>query len=128
MAEKKPKKAKGRELKYVYEFAKTWNKADSYRVAFPDSNPKFAKQYAFKLHKKPYIQEAIAEAVEEVVGPLEKDLTQNVQFWIRMRDDPEAKEASRLKASEMLAKYRGLFVDKKEVTSTGTIQIVDDIS
>jgi phage terminase small subunit len=125
---KKPKKAKGKELKFVYEYAKSWNGSEAYRKAFPDSKPGFAKQYAYRILQKPYIQEAIQAAVEEVVGPMEKDLMENVTFWVKMRDDPEAKEASRLKASEMLAKYRGLFVDKKEINSTERVQIVDDIS
>lgn len=127
MATKKPKTAKGKELKFVYEYAKLWNGTEAYRIAFPDTNPKFAKQYAYKMLKKPYIQEAIQKAVEEAVGPMEKDLMENVKFWVDMRDDPNAKEASRLKASEMLAKYRGLFVDKKEINSVERVQIVDDI-
>jgi phage terminase small subunit len=125
---KKEKTAKGKELKFVYEYAKCWNGSEAYKIAFPNSEPRFAKQYAYRLLQKPYIQEAITKAVEEVVGPMEKDLTENVKFWINMRNDPNERAANRLKASEMLAKYRGQFKDNNpDVNLKATVQIVDDI-
>ena len=123
----KPKKAKGKELVFVYEYAKSWSGTDSYRIAFPDADPKWTKQYAYKLLQKPYIKEAIEKAVEEAVGPMEKDLSQNVKFWVDMRDDPDERSANRLKASEHLSKYRGLFKDNHDVNIQGVVHIVDDI-
>lgn len=123
----KEKKAKGKELKFVYEYAKCWCGTDAYRIAFPDADPKWSKQYAYRLLQKDYIQEAIEEAVTEAIGPMQKDLTENIKFWVKMRDDTGAKEASRLKASEYLAKYRKLFNDGSDINLQATVKIVDDI-
>ena len=109
----KKTEAKGKELTYCYEYAKTWNKAESYRTAFPNSKPEFAKQYAFKLHTKPYIQEKIQEICDEALGPRNKDLKDVVDFWRGKMNDPEASDSAKLKASEMLAKYHSLFTEKK---------------
>ncbi len=40
---------------------------------------------------------------------------------------PEARTADRIKASEMLAKYRSMFVEHKVVDVTAAVTIVDDI-
>lgn len=123
---KKEKKARGKELIFVYEYAKCWIGSEAYRIAFPESDPKWNKQYAYRLLKKPYIQEAIEKAVAEAVGPMEKALRENVEFWVKMRDDPNEKAANKLKASEHLAKHYGLFKNE-DVNIQATVQIVDDI-
>jgi hypothetical protein len=57
----------------------------------------------------------------------------NVQFWIDIRDDKDEKgkpvhsTTTRLKASEHLAKWEQMFVEKKEIDLTAAVTIVDDI-
>ena len=46
---------------------------------------------------------------------------------LEVHEIPDARPADRLKASEMLAKYRAMFVEKKDISVTAQVQIVDDI-
>ena len=50
-----------------------------------------------------------------------------MKFWIKVRDDENARTADRIKASECLSRHRGFFTDKKEISGNMAVNIVDDI-
>jgi hypothetical protein len=126
------------------------------------TNKKSAAVQASKLLKLPKVDEFIKAYAQEQLGPLEKDLLGNVNFWLEIRDKKnehvgpvislgkvleliddedlikeikklhkyslyDARTADRIKASEFIAKYRSMFVDKKVVDLTAAVTIVDDI-
>lgn len=74
-----------------------------------------ARQIGSENLSKPYIKQEIESVKKELLGDADNDIIENVKFWRSMRDDPETPEAARLKASEMLGKFRVMFTDKKEV-------------
>ena len=114
--------------RFVQEYAaNNFNGAAAYMAATGNTNKKSASVQASKYLKKDKIQAYLKEYVKEVLGPLEKTLLGNVEFWVTVRDNPQARNSDRLKASEMLAKYAQMFVEKKEVNLSGQVQIVDDI-
>lgn len=65
--------------------------------------------------QKPEIKAAISQRVEELLGGRYKAIYDSLQFWQRMRDNTEAGEAARLKASEYYAKYFDVLTDKIKV-------------
>jgi len=113
--------------RFTKEYPIDFNGAQAYMRASGTNNRKSAGVQASKLLKLPKVKEMIEAYVQEQLGPLEKDLLGNVRFWISIRNNEEARPADRLKASEMLAKYRSMFVEKKDVNVTAAVQIVDDI-
>jgi len=114
--------------RFCKEYPIDFNGAAAYTRATKGSvKKKSAGVQASKLLKVPKVKEFIEAYVQEQLGPLEKDLLGNVRFWISIRNDVEARPADRLKASEMLAKYRSMFVEKKEISGNVAVQIVDDI-
>jgi len=113
--------------RFTKEYPIDFNGRAAYMRASGTTNAKSAGVQASKLLKMPKVKEMIDAYVQEQLGPLEKDLLGNVKFWISIRNDDSARPADRLKASEMLAKYRSMFVEKKEIDVTGQVQIVDDI-
>jgi hypothetical protein len=117
------------QARFVKEYPIDFNGTEAYLRASKSKGMtrKSASVQACKLLKVPKIKEAIEAYVQEQLGPQEKDLLGNVQFWIKIRDNEEARPADRLKASEMLAKYRSMFVERKDVTVTAAVQIVDNI-
>ena len=92
-----------------------------------NTNKKSASVQASKLLKLPKVKAYLEEYVKEILGPVEKTLLGNVEFWVTVRDDPESRTADRLKASENLAKYAQMFVEKKELDVTAKVEIIDDI-
>lgn len=65
--------------------------------------------------KKPVIKEAIEALVNDLLGPPEKDIIENVNYWRSVRDNAEASGSDRNKASELLGKYRTMFKEHIEI-------------
>lgn len=112
---------------FCKEYVIDFNGQRAYLASYDCKSKKSASVQASKLLKDPRISEYMEAYVQEQLGPLEKDLLGNVKFWIEMRDDSSASPSARLKASEHLAKYRSMFIEKKEIDVSGQVQIIDDI-
>ncbi len=69
-----------------------------------------------ELLRKPEVREAIRDYIDNEIGMTEKIIIENIRFWEKIRNDPEAGEAARLKASEHLGKYTDMFKDHLELT------------
>ena len=101
-------------------------------AAYMRSNPKIKSKKtgsvaASKLLKLPKIQEALKQRAEDILGPVHARILKNVEFWLTIRDDEESSTRDRMKASENMAKYMQMFVERKEVSVEGQVQIVDNI-
>jgi phage terminase small subunit len=112
---------------FVKEYPIDFNGTEAYMRASGTKNRKSASAQASYLLKIPKVREAIDIYVQQTLGPKEKHLLENVDFWISVRDAPDARYSDRLKASEMLAKYQQMFVERREYDISGQVQIVDDI-
>jgi len=125
--EESAKKLTPVQKRFCREYVIDFNGSAAYMRASDSNNKKSAGVQACKLLKLPKVIEYYEAYAREQLGPLEKDLMGNVTFWIEIRDNSDARPADRLKASEMLAKYRSMFVERKEVSIEGQVKIVDDI-
>ena len=114
--------------RFIQEYAANgFSGAAAYMTATGNTNKKSASVQASKLLKKDKLQDYLKEFVKETLGPQEKTLLGNVKFWVDIRDDDKARTSDRIKASESLARYAQMFVEKKELTLSGQVQIVDDV-
>jgi hypothetical protein len=114
--------------RFCKEYVIDFNGRAAYQRASGTGNAKSAGVQACKLLKLPKVIEYYEAYAKEQLGPLEKDLMGNVSFWIEIRDSHDSRPADRLKASEMLAKYRSMFVEKKDLNITAAVTIQDDIA
>lgn len=101
--------------------------AAAYMRASKSNNKKSCGVQASKLLKLPKITEALENAAQETLGTRKVAILKNVDFWLEIRDDKEARTADRMKASENLGKYMQMFVEKKEISGDVQVKIVDDI-
>lgn len=80
----------------------------------------YSKSTALKagrdLLESPEISLKITEKKAEILENREKIVLENIAFWQEMRTNPKAKDADRLKASEMLGKYAAMFTEKVQVS------------
>jgi phage terminase small subunit len=113
--------------KFVKEYPLDFNGTEAYMRASGTTNRKSASVQAAKLMKLPKVKEAIQNYIDEALGPQTKQMLENVKFWTEVRDDPEARTADRMKASENLAKYARMFDESSTVNVTAQVQIVDDL-
>ena len=113
----------GKQLAFVHEYIKDYNATQAgIRAGY---SPKTAYSQAHELLKKPEIQTEIQNLFREAVGPTEKIIKDNIDLWRSIMLDPEVRESDRLKASELIGKYAGMFTEKIE--HSGNITIIDDV-
>ena len=91
---------------------------------------KTAKETGYENLTKPHLQQYIAEKQKELESNRMADMTEVREFWTEAMRNAENTMKDRLKASEMIARTSGAFLDKVEMQTTGeqtiTVTIVDD--
>lgn len=91
---------------------------------------KTAKETGYENLTKPHLQEYIEEKQKELEGNRLADITEVREFWTEAMRNPDNSMKDRLKASEMIARTSGAFLDKVEMKTTGeqtiTVTIMDD--
>ena len=70
--------------------------------------------------------EAVKNGLKSLAGEEIATVAQAKAYWTKVMLDDEESTAMRLKASEMLAKAGGVFIEKREVTSENKTTIVVD--
>lgn len=79
---------------------------------------------------KPNIQQYIEDKQKELENNRLADMTEVREFWTEAMRNSENSMKDRLKASEMIARTSGAFLDKVEMKTTGeqtiTVTIMDD--
>ena len=87
-----------------------------------------AQQISSENLLKPVIKAEIENQMKIVLGDRNKIIYENVLYWRDLRNNPESKEADKLKASEYLGKYGGMFIDKIDlhanIESDSTFEII----
>lgn len=87
----------------------------------------YSKKTAYSIGqenlKKPEIAQAIREREEKNSAPLIAGREERQRFWTAMMRDAEADPKARLKASELLGKAAGDFLDRVEHSGEMDVQL-----
>lgn len=70
-----------------------------------------ARQTAYKLLRNPEVKEYIRQLNEEVITDNVATIQEIQEFWTKILRDPEEATKNRVRASELLAKAKGMFSD-----------------
>lgn len=91
---------------------------------------KTAKETGYENLTKPHLQQYIEKKQKELESSRMADMTEVREFWTEVMRDIDSELKDRLKASEMIAKTSGAFLNKVEMQTTGeqtiTVTITDD--
>jgi phage terminase small subunit len=79
-------------------------------------SPKTAAFIGAENLKKPKIAAALKEREDKRLASLIATREERQRFWTSMMRDEDRKEVDRLKASELLAKSEGDFLERREIT------------
>lgn len=86
-------------------------------------SPKTAYRTGADLLKNPQIVSAIKAKQTSVYAPLIANREKRQIFWTQMMENPRTKDTDRLRASELLAKSEGDFIERREVEVSGRIDV-----
>ena len=77
---------------------------------------KYAGRNADKLLKNTKVQEALKEREDKRLASLIATRERRQRFWTEVMENPNEDMKERLKASELLAKSEGDFIERREIT------------
>lgn len=76
------------------------------------------------LLDKPHIQKHLAEITEKIAAPDIADASARQKWWTDVMNDTTEDIKARLKASELLAKSQGDFIEQREVKGNVLIRVI----
>jgi len=82
--------------------------------------------YQNSLKFKDLLNEKRVELSNEITKSTVASLEDIFEFWTKTFNDEDVKQADRLKASELLAKAKGGFIEKREVKVVNTDWFIDE--
>ena len=95
------------------------NATQAARLAGYRGNDKTLAQVGKENLRKPTIANAIKPRLEDLVGTVVLGRVELQSLWTKWALDESATKNERVRATELLARSQGLFIEKREVTKTG---------
>ena len=77
--------------------------------------------------KKPEIQQAIRERESKRLSPAIAKRDRLLEFWTQTMEDTDIYIKERLRASELLGKAQGVFLERVEMEHTGSLDIRGEV-
>lgn len=98
---------------FVLEYQKCLNATKAAKAA--GYSPKTAYSIGNELLRKPEVQQALQYGLQERSDSLIADVSRIQEFWTETMNDSDADLKHRLRASELLAKSLGMFIEQSKV-------------
>lgn len=114
-----------RQTKFCENYAKSGNAVQSYIDAGYDIKSEAgARASSSKLLTNANIQKKLTELSESVRSEAIADITEIKEFWTSTMRSTEENMSDRARASELLAKVQGAFIEKQEISHVGHITML----
>ena len=112
-------------IKFCEGYAKTLNQTESYKKAYPNcKKDSTAMSNSSRLLSDAKIQEYVRSLSNKIQNDRIATISEIQEFWTTTFRNIEEKTQDRLKASELLGKSKGMFLDKIEHTVDKNISFV----
>ena len=123
---KEVEKLNERHKRFAEEYAKDFNGKKAYKIAYPNCNSDDAAMVgASKLLRNPKVKEYIDSLANTNTNKRIATLEEIREFWTTMLNNGEVKSGDRIKASELLYKAQGGFVEKQNDKKTTFSEMSD---
>lgn len=109
-------------------YMQTGNASESYKMAgYCIKNNNVAGVEGNRLLNNPKVQAYIQEKSKPISEKRIADMRQVQEFWTDVIMDEDENMQNRLKASELIAKVQGAFLNRVDLQGATAVQIIDDI-
>lgn len=106
-----------KQRKFAEAYVETGNATESYKIAgYSARSNKVAGVEGHKLLKNPKVEKLVNELTQKLTDESIADITEVKQFWTETMRDRAEEMKERIKASEMLAKTSGAFIDRVDIS------------
>ena len=111
------KELNSQQIKFCEEYSKVLDGKIAYKLAYPNcKSDNSAMAGASRLLSDVKIQEYIKSLSNTIQSNRIMSIKELREFWSDMARDMDTRTQERLKASELLGKSMGAFLDKQEIT------------
>lgn len=112
--------------RWIDEFIKTNNLTEAtIRAGYKSKSPR-SMGYQNSIKFKDKIEERRQELSKEIKKDTIAELEDIFEFWTKTFNNTKVKMQDRIKASELLAKSKGAFIEKREVKVVETDWFIDE--
>lgn len=110
-----------RQRKFCIEYLIDLNGTQAYIRAYgEDTDPITARTTASNLLAKPSIKKYINDVISSYADNCDVTVAEIVKGLKNIIIDPNARNSDRIKCYDLLAKYKGMLVEHKDITSNGS--------
>ena len=115
-----------RQIKFCEEYLKELNGTKAYMTAYPDVSAETAGANASYLLGNTRVKAFITKLIDLYTGNVDITVGEIVNGLKEIALDPTSRKSDKIKAYELLARYKDMFVERKEVkVSTSNISEAD---
>lgn len=107
-------------------YVTTGNATESYMKAYKCKNIKTAEANSSRTLRIAKVKKYIEEKNKHIQSDRIADMTEVKEYWSNTMRDKENDHKDRLKASELIAKTNGAFLDKVEVTEKHIVVDIEE--
>ena len=111
-------KLNDKQKRFCVEYLKELNATKAYMEIYPDSSYDADRSSASDLLSNPNVKEYINRLLDEYCDNIDITIGEIVSGLKSIVTDKTARNSDKIKAMELLGKYKQMFVEKKEVTIT----------
>lgn len=109
-----------RQIKFCEEYLKELNGTRAYMTAYPDVSFDSARASSAETLAKPNVKAFISKLIDLYTGNVDITVGEIVNGLKEIALDPQSRRSDKIKAYELLARYKDMFVERKEVTVSTT--------
>ena len=114
-----------RQIKFCEEYLKELNGTKAYMTAYPDVSSDSARASSAETLAKPSVKSFISKLIDLYTGNVDITVGEIVNGLKEIALDPTSRKSDKIKAYELLARYKDMFVEKKEVKVSTSISEAD---
>ena len=110
-----------KQKQFCVEYIKDLNGLQAYRRAYgEDIGDNTCKVEACKFLTRPNFKKYINDLIDSYTDNVDVTVAEIVSNIKSIAMDEKARHSDRIKASELLAKYKGMLIEHKDITSNGS--------
>ncbi|WP_297637920.1 terminase small subunit [uncultured Clostridium sp.] len=108
-------KLNDRQKRFCIEYLESLNATQSYLKVYPDASYETANVEGCKFLRKPSVKQYINDLLDEYSSNIDITVAEIVANLKKIVLDDKARNSDRIKAMELLGKYKQMFIERKEI-------------
>lgn len=112
-----------KQIMFIDKFLECGSQMRAYRETFPDANDHTTNYSTYRLMRKPHVKAYLKLRLDELKNERMASIHEVQEFWASTMRNRSLEMRDRLKASELIARSHGVFLDKIEHSGDVSVHV-----